>query len=86
MPLYELDGVSPELPAPDRHWLSIPGTDEEQEVAPQVPPQACQSGPLAWAVGWPPATSGTRFWRTATTLGAMDTSVPQAPTVTDPFA
>ena len=73
-------------PAPERHWFSRPGTVDAHEVAPQVSPQACQSGLVAWAVGWPPATRGTRFCRTATTSGVMETSLPQAPTVTDPSA
>ena len=73
-------------PAPDRHWFSIPGTLDAHDVARNVSPQDCQSGLVAWAVGWPPATRGTRFCRTATTPGVMNTSLPQAPTVTDPSA
>ena len=64
----------------------MPGTEAAHDDAPQVLPQARQSLPAARAVGWPSAISGTRFWRTATTSRVIQTSVPQAPTVTLPLA
>src|ERR1035441_849230 len=68
-------------PTAERHWCSMPGTLEAHELAPQVAPHSCQSALAARAVGRPPATSGTRFWRTATTLGVILTSRPHAPTL-----
>lgn len=47
-------------------------------------PHICQSGLMAVGVGRPPATRGTRFWRTLTTLGVIRTVVPHKPTVTLP--
>ena len=74
------------MPSPERHWYSMPGTEEAQEAAPQVAPHACQSKLAACGVGRPPATSGTRFCRTPTTFGVIRTSLPQAPMSTLPFA
>jgi hypothetical protein len=64
----------------------MPGTDGAHENIPHVLPHACQSGLAARAVGWPPATRGTRFCLTATTVRDIRTFVPPAPTVTDPSA
>ncbi len=71
-------------PTEERHWFSIPAP--EHDDTPQVAPQTFQLGLAAWAVGCPPSTSGTRFWRTATTSGVIVTSVPHAPTFTEPSA
>ena len=68
------------------HVASMPGTAGEQEVAPHVDPQARHRVVPARGVGRPPATSGSRFWRTLTTRGVIVTSLPQAPRSTLPSA
>src|SRR5665647_1355574 len=84
-PVAYTSAPSAVTPTPDRHCCSTLGTECAHEVAPQVFPQDSQSGPDAFAVGWPPSTSGTRFWRTLTTSEVIDTSLPHAPTLTVPF-
>src|SRR5271169_2838 len=73
------------MPRPERHWCSMPGTVGPQEAAPHVDPQACHLALAARGVGRPPATSGSRFWRTLTTCGVIVTSRPQAPMPTPPL-